>query len=318
MFEWLSQRSGENILNDDEQTIFWSKFSYLSIQVEQRKLSIIDSRRLVQHIRNMLKTQTTALWRTHGYIFDGLLNSTGGGKALLYNVIRHDTLEIFCGKVYCTEESDAISAEWNTSKKIHHETTCPYIVKYSDIQQFVHETDPSRKMVVFIMPLFEMSLANIIESYFDTPLCEKIFIKIARSVLSAGARFQELGLSHCDVKPENIMVKGGEFCLIDLGATVELGAFAREHTQGYCLDATTTPVRTDFDACCIAVTLLRCAYPAYVLKPRVTRIKFEENLRSLIEGKLIEEREFNIIFRVVSAPGCIEALGSCSDLLIDS
>ena len=132
------------------------------------------------------------------------------------------------------------------------------------------------------MPLFEMSLAKIIESHLDTPQCEKIFIKF-RSILIADARFQELGLSHCDVKPENIMVKDGEFCLIDLGATVELGAFAREYTQGYCLDVDMTNVSSDFDACCIAVTLLRCAYPAYVVKPRDTRIKFEENLRTLLE-----------------------------------
>jgi len=88
MFEWLAKRSGENVFTADEQVVFWTKFAGFAIPLREKKLSIVESRLLVKQVSNVLKSQTTTAMMAIGFVFDGLLGQTGGGKALLYHVIE--------------------------------------------------------------------------------------------------------------------------------------------------------------------------------------------------------------------------------------
>ena len=129
MFDWLAQKSGSNPFTSEEEVVFHLKFSNFAIPLKEKKLSVNDARSLVKSVRNFLKSKTTAIMRSEGYVFDGLLGQTGGGKALLYYVIKSNTFEVFCGKVYCVENETAetITIETDSSRILHSPSKHPLI-----------------------------------------------------------------------------------------------------------------------------------------------------------------------------------------------
>ena len=206
--------------------------------------------------------------RSEGYVFNGLLGQTGGGKALLYYVIESNTFEVLCGKVYCVdnETAETITIEKDSSRILHSPFKHPNIVEYLDLKEFSHETAPSKRMIVLFMPFYTMSLATTIEAFFDTPFPLNKFLDLAKSLLSACSRFEEVKKCHCDVKPENIMLSNKSFVLIDLGAVTDIGKPLREYTPGYNLNACQDNLAsTKFDLNCIAVTLGRCCIKDFMV-----------------------------------------------------
>jgi serine/threonine protein kinase len=99
----------------------------------------------------------------------------------------------------------------------------------------------------------------------NIPVPFDLFRKIAVGLLSAGSRFQEIGLSHCDLKPENVMMDNLTPIVIDFGAVVNFGGEVIEYTPGYSLDADTKCVSPQFDLFCIITTLVRCFLPSFSL-----------------------------------------------------
>jgi serine/threonine protein kinase len=220
------------------------------------------------------------LMQVEGYIFDGLLGQTGGGKAMLYHVIDAQKPLVFCGKVYCidTENDQTISVEIHSSKLLHQECIHPHIVHYMDTKPFFHSTAPSKSMVVLIMPLYELSLTSLLEALLGTSMSLKMFQTLTNALLSACSRFEELDKCHCDVKPENIMISKGTFILIDLGAVTDVNQPLREFTEGYYLDASIHCANSTFDLNCIAVTLGRCCIKDFEAKRGRTRAMYLEML----------------------------------------
>ena len=273
MFEWLADRSGQNILTNEEQVIFWKHFAGYAMSIQSKVLSIAESRRLVQRISNTLRSQTTAIMRVQGYVFDGLLGQTGGGQALLYHVIKLSTGEIKCGKVYAInrDTEEILSAERNGSSEVHIDGVNPYVVHYEDALSFKHQGAPYTAMIALIMPLFQRNLTSVLDAFFEMPLQLNMFLKVATCVLSAGARFHELKKAHCDIKPENIMMLGSEFIVIDLGAVCSYGEQVREYTPGYNLDAPLHILTPVFDLNCAAVTLARCCLSGFEVKQGLTK-----------------------------------------------
>ena len=280
IFDWLAQRSGENILTSEEQVLFWTKFAGYSIPLQERKLTVQESRKLVKAIRNFLRSQTTLMMQAEGYIFDGLLGQTGGGRALLYHIIDAQKPSVFCGKVYCVdkENSQTISVEINSSSQLHQKCIHPHIVRYIDVKRFSHHTAPSQEMIVLIMPLYQLSLSSLLDALFDNPMSLDMFQTLTSALLSACSRFEELSKCHCDVKPENIMVSNGSFILIDLGAVTDFNQPLREFTEGYYLDASIHCADSSFDLNCIAVTLGRCCIKNFDVKRGRTRAMYLEML----------------------------------------
>jgi serine/threonine protein kinase len=284
MFDWLAQRSGENVLTADEQVVFWTKFAGYAVPLREKNLSIVDSRSLVKKVSNVLKSQTTTAMLAVGFVFDGLLGQTGGGKALLYHVIEVATGEVKCGKVYRidTETEATVTAEIEGSSEVHKDGPNQHIVCYEVTLPFEHVSAPSKKMIVLIMPLYQMSLAAVLDAFFETPLPKNMFLKVATCLLSAGSRFHELKKGHCDIKPENIMISGGNFTVIDLGAVCKYNVPATEYTPGYCLDAPVHSVTPIFDLNCSAVTLARCCISDFQVKQGRTRANLLQETEDLV------------------------------------
>jgi serine/threonine protein kinase len=100
------------------------------------------------------------------------------------------------------------------------------------------------------------TIVDVYELLKGSPLEEKTLMRIATSVLNALDSFHSTNLSHCDIKPSNIMVKpDGEFIVIDLGGAVELGSTVKMTSQFYPLDASKDTVFCKFDLNCLAVTI---------------------------------------------------------------
>jgi len=310
MFEWLAQRSGENILTADEQVIFWTKFAGYAVPLREKKLSIVESRSLVKRVSNFLKTQTTTAMMAVGFIFGDLLGQTGGGKALLYYVIEVATGEVKCGKVYHIDKDTeaTVAAEIEGSSEVHRGATNQHIVRYEATLPFEHESAPSKRMIVLIMPLYQLSLAAVLDAFFETPLPLNIYYKVATCVLSAGARFHELNKGHCDFKPENIMLTGGDFTVIDLGAVCKYGAAATEYTRGYCLDAPIHSVTPIFDLNCAAVTLARCCISGFKVVPGMTRAQLLHVVEDLISTGVLEHLYTDVLKICLTASDCEAAL----------
>jgi hypothetical protein len=109
-----------------------------------------------------------------------------------------------------------VDAEVNGSAAVHHGDINLTIVRYEAAVKFKHNSTVYGNMIALIMPLYQISLADIIVAFFQTQLPVHMFLKVARCVLGAGARFHELDKGH--FKPENIMMTGNTFTVIDLGA----------------------------------------------------------------------------------------------------
>lgn len=286
--------------------IFWTKFGGYAAPLRDRTLSIVDTRNLVKKVRTFLRSQTTKMMRSNGFVFDGILGQTGGGKALLYHVIKVETGEVKCGKVYRIDnETEAtVSAEINGSNAVHKDGTNPHIVCYEAVVKFKHESSVYGSMVALVMPLYQISLADIIEAFFQSPLPEHIFLKVAHCVLGAGARFHELKQGHCDFKPENIMMTGNTFTVIDLGAVCNYNDQPRECTAGYYLDAPIHELTPIFDLNCAAVTLVRCCISDFEVRRGMTRALLLEIVSREHASTSVYHRVLNIC---LTADNCGEA-----------
>ena len=309
MFDWLAERSGENVFSADEQVVFWTKFSEYSIPLREKKLSIPESRLLVKRVSNVLKSQTTVAMMANGFVFYGLLGQTGGGKALLYHVIDVATGEI--GKVYCLDrETEAtVDAEISGSSEVHQGAHNRHIVRYETTIPFEHASAPSKKMIVLIMPLYQLSLAAVLDAFYETPLPLNMYRKVATCVLSAGARFHELKKGHCDFKPENIMLMGGDFTVIDLGAMCKYRNAATEYTRGYYLDAPIHSVTPIFDLNCAAVTLARCCISGFKVTQGMTRAQLLHVIEDLISKGVLEHQLYTDVIKIcLTSSDCEAAL----------
>ena len=306
MFSWLAIRSGENILTVEEQVIFWTKFGGYTAPLRDKLLSIVETRKLVKNVRTVLRSQTTKMMRSKGYVFDGILGQTGGGKALLYHVIEVETGEIKCGKVYRIDDEteETVYAETNGSTAVHKDGNNLHIVRYEATIKFEHQSTAYGNMVALIMPLYQISLADIIEAFFQTQLPEHTFLKVAHCVLGAGARFHELNQGHCDFKPENIMMTGNTFTVIDLGAVCKYNSQPRECTVGYYLDAPIHELTPIFDLNCAAVTLARCCISDFNVCRSMTRARLLEiTTRELVSASVYSQ----VLNICLTANNCGEA-----------
>jgi serine/threonine protein kinase len=226
--------------------------------------------KLFQQIRITLKSATiTVVLNTTGYLFDGLIGSSGGGKSLLYRVFEPSTCIIYCGKVYLNMGKElgcfSTSNEYEISLMIHGQTPHMNIIQIKETISFTHQSEPTQPgLLAMIMPLYTMSLADILLAFGNVHLPFDLFRNIANGLLDAGSHFQARGVSHCDFKPENIMMDNKTPIVVDFGATVKLGCKVIEYTSGYSLDADRNCVNSQFDLFCIIITLVRCFLPSFM------------------------------------------------------
>jgi hypothetical protein len=276
--EKFSELAGVTI-TDDEETILIKHFPEYVRLLKRGRLNEIVAKHLHRLIKTTLKSQTIKAVRfSHDYVF-GKSIDTGGGKAILQKVFSLKTGNYLCAKVFLNAPgfvgSHSAVFEYQFSQIIGaHENIGPIV----DSIQFSHESGPKDPLMALMMPLYNWSLAELLVCFQEEPLPFGLFKRIALGLLSAGAEFQSKSFSHCDIKPNNIMMNGLIPVVIDFGAVVSLGDSTVEHTPFYCLDANHDVVTSEFDLFCIVTTLVSCFAPAFELQYRT-----KEEMRVLID-----------------------------------
>lgn len=242
-------------------------------------LSVSAARKLVSHIRSVIKSKTVAALLQQGFLFGRFLSQeVAEGKALLYNIIDVSSGRFLCAKVYSVVDANesTVRNEIRISILIHEASVHPHIIQYLPPISFYHSQTSSFPMIALLMPKYELSLSEILDAYMDSPLSVGIFRKLTLHILDAASRFESVGLSHSDIKPQNIMIRAEEFILIDLGACCPLGSAAIEYTPGYFLDADINRITPEFDFNCIIVTLAKCCIKGFAPKLGMTKAAFKD------------------------------------------
>lgn len=272
--EWLHRQLGYE-LNPSEEHILWMKFSSYGPSIARGVLSVRDAKTLLKSIRTIIQTQTILIMITEGYHFDVLLGPSGASKALLYRVLKETTTsrQVLCCKVYPLDSEYPLSfqSEIYASTEIHEEgrNVHPNIVMYSDVLNFAHVSEGNRPTVALIMPLFSMSLQDELEARGDdVQISFDRFLELGSQLLSAGKRFQEKDLVHCDIKLGNIMLSDEKYVVIDFGAVCHTGEAVREYTQFYSLKADASNVNSLSDLNCIIMTLAQFFMRGFIVGSR--------------------------------------------------
>ena len=296
-----------------EEHILWIKFSSYGPSIARQLLSVRDAKTLLKSIRTVILTQTIQIMMTQGYLFDGLLGPSGASKAILYRVLKETTIsrEVLCGKVYLLDNEYALSyeSEINASTEIHEsgQNVHPNIVRYSDVLNFEHVSGGSRPTVALIMPLFPMSLQDELEAKgADVQISFNRFLEVGSQLLSAGQRFEEKKLVHCNIKPGNIMLSNEKYIVIDFGAVCQTGTACREYTQFYSLNADISKVDSSFDLNCIIVTLAQCFMRGFILGPR-TRAGLFAEMKTYVSNNPKNAEHVEKRLACLDCNSCIEA-----------
>jgi serine/threonine protein kinase len=149
--------------------------------------------------------------------------------------------------------------------------------------EFSHALHP-RKLIALIMPLYRISLREVLDAADGEEIEWSAFLFIAKGLLAAGETFETCGLAHCDLKPSNIMMDKSVPVVIDLGSTVKLGSFIEQYTPFLALDADLKAATPAFDLNCIIVTLVMCFMPNFQVQFRTKKMLRRE--LETVEGAL--------------------------------
>lgn len=161
------------------------------------------------------------------------------GKYIINNKLGNGNFgSVFKGKHYKNNKDVAIKLEpTETSfKLLQHETM---ILKY------LHEHDSRNIPTVYwyglhdenvclVMPLYDCSLYDYIVSKND--IADGKIRSIVYQLISIFESIHNNCVIHRDVKPQNIMLKNGELCLIDFGFSVFYIDGDGEHIEDECSD----------------------------------------------------------------------------------
>ena len=278
-FEWI-ERLLMQPLTETERSMLTTKFSGYMLSITTRTMTVLQARKLLTCIRASLCTATVAKMVNEGFVFDGLLGFTGQGKAVIYYVIRVEGLEILCGKVYLKNDLSTDLAQFTevmSSAALHSngKKIIPNIVYYKEVLNISHINHKSESLAL-IMPLYKLSLQNVIESFGDLGVPWKELKRVASSMIQAGLRLEQCGLVHCDFKPDNMMLGDDIVVLIDLGSVVAIGVEIVEYTPFYGLDCLHVAATHQFDIFCLTVSLCRAFIPGFIVRARTALALMEE------------------------------------------
>ena len=169
-----------------------------------KKLGVNAIRNLLKSVDCVLMTQTIGFMISQvGYVFDGLIGSTGLSNALLYRVFKcNPPVEVLCAKVYLEEEKALDEAL--VSSVIHDPNPKAGVVHYNSIT--VKHIHINQESIALLMPLYHASLEDVLEAFQNYPLPFAYFNVLAKGILAAVSHFHSKNYCHCDIKPANVMV----------------------------------------------------------------------------------------------------------------
>jgi len=244
-----------NPLSDVERTILYTRFQGFVKVLEEGPLKLVEARKLLNSIRSVLQSQTVRRLCEQGLLFNGIISGAGGAHSVIYSVYEYSSGEAKCAKVYSNVEE--AQNEFDMSVAIHSLEPDPNFVAYSNLININH-THFEGTVYALIMPRYNDSLQNFLSALLIQPFDARQSCKLAIALLRAGSKLFHLGLAHCDIKPNNIMIVPSSFVLIDFGSMVAFGQEVKEYTQFNYLDAQTTRADHKIDLYCIASTLAMC------------------------------------------------------------
>ena len=312
--EKLNELIGVSLSRDEENILIKDFPDYLRL-LKRGRLDLNGARHLHSLIKTTLKSQTIQSVRLrYGYVF-GRTIDTGGGKTLLQTVFSLETGKILCAKVFLNSGGLVGSHSAVFESKLFeiiksHDNIAPIV----DTIRFQHESGTKDPLMALLMPLYSWSLANLLLCFREEPLPLGLFKQIAGGVLAAAARFQEVSYSHCDIKPNNIMMNGFIPVVIDFGAVVPLGNSIVEHTPFYALDANRDHVTSEFDLLCIVTTLVSCFAPKFDLFKR-TKAEMSLLIREVCISNTNLNEYGNICQALLQSTSSMDALDRVQTLL---
>lgn len=244
--------------------------------------------RLVIRLKTVVTTRKRLQIATAtGYYFDGQLSSSEGRArpCILYRVVTPSG-RIGVAKVYFSDEATSAQKEWELSRALApHEAlesregavgvahgagadTAGVSTRQSPAPRRLSTAHPlvlyearlelDDDRVALCMPLYACTLQDLLrEAHGSHALPASFLLRVADAVEAALSLLHGQGFAHCDVKPDNIMLReSGEPVLIDLGSATQFGHEIKEGApQPFILDCDTTSATAQLDRVCLATSL---------------------------------------------------------------
>ena len=270
--EKFSELVGEPVTEGEENILIMCFPNHFRL-LKTGRLNRDGAKKLFRLLKTTLKSLTLIKVMEKYHLFFGAAIGAGGGKSILQKVVSLKTGEIFCAKVFL--DVTGTLGYYSANHDVDVSNMVQPHINIAPIAQsieFSHASGDKLPLLALMMPMYHISLAELLSGFHQVDLSPEMFNHVAKGLLSAGARFQEKNLSHCDIKPENIMMDGLNPVLVDFGAVVNIGDAIREHTPFYSLEANKNAVTSEFDLFCIVTTLVRCVFSSFDLQNR-TRLQ---------------------------------------------
>jgi hypothetical protein len=203
---------------------------------------------LYNKIRMYVKTATARSVAHSGYYFGAPLcnNAYGQEGTVLQHVQYH--CQMLCAKV---GDASDLSYELQISNRVHAAHTCPTVMKIVTMLDVPHSGGSHR--AALICPLYSGAVASHSPGTYSLTM----LVNIALCTLSSIAAFQNVGLSHNDIKPANLMFTSTSqmVTLIDFGSTVGIGKKSTSRGISPYFGRDCPPGSCRYDFVCLASTL---------------------------------------------------------------
>ena len=200
-------------------------------------------------VTNLVKSSTKKSIRHTGYYFDGPIPCAYGQSHTSLQFVEY-YCRVLCGKIGPVA---IISAEFEKSNMLHAQQRCITVLQATE--HLLLTKDRS----ALICPYFPSSVAVFPHGECDLP----IVINVAMCTLASIRAFANVGLSHGDIKPANLMLTGDSqlVILIDFGSAVPFGDIIKETSMHWGRDCPpTSSIR--YDMTCLASVLYTLLYGA--------------------------------------------------------
>jgi serine/threonine protein kinase len=231
--------------------------------------------RLYEKIKNCVKSATARSLRVKGYYFGNLLSNTYSQTGTTLQHVRFHN-RLYCAKI--AGKTD-MGFEMEMSAALHAHQTCPTVMEV--VEWLDLPGQPER--AALICPLNPASLCSITPRQCST----ETLVNVALCGLAAIAAFRNVGKSHNDIKPANLMLTAASqhVILIDFGSVVVLGTKdISRGTSSFGRDC--VPGSAEYDMACLGSTLHYLCY-GDIYRNAVIR-EVVEQMQALSERGLVD------------------------------
>eukprot|EP00744_Colponema_vietnamica_P007449 GILI01010721.1.p1 GENE.GILI01010721.1~~GILI01010721.1.p1 ORF type:complete len:472 (+),score=53.35 GILI01010721.1:62-1477(+) len=242
---------GMELSEKDVRNLFDLRFFDYQQMAAQGKLGSKQFLSIRHQLNNMMRTSTRHEFSHKlGFVFDGPI-SGAKGQAETSIVYAIKGSSVYCAKI----GPASVREEKVISDSIHSVCEfCPTVVPILHCLDVPGERGPR---VALLMPVFPLTVADALLSMPTEPVVRSVLaFNVAVCTLSAIKAFSLAGLSHGDIKPNNLMLHSADssiVTLVDFGTARKFGDYFEESShfnlnQPRCAS-------TGYDLVCLGSTL---------------------------------------------------------------